>query len=529
MKKGEIQVLIVDDDKAIGNTLSEVIVRAGYNATVCTRTDDALNQARLKNFHAAVIDCMLPAMNGLNFTDALRQSRFGDGVVILISGIFRDKSFETDALKRTKAIGFLQKPFGPADLMTLLKPRLDALVVDKQQWTLQTILTKKVESSRDRLKVVEHLEEIKGIEFAFVLSILADAKVSGSLNIVSEDGNIFGIKLQQGKVSSVDSDTADEVAIRYLSDTGYLTQADWTEFENTDVKKNSPLLRLVQAGNISPHAAREAHKDQVVHDLKRILQFSKVNINFSPEADSGADANAIELTELFAELNSTFDALLTVDYLQHFFEEKIMISSIQKMVSFNQNHPVWSLPIVKRIENIVDAVSNGATLKEMLAAKAEDSNVLKAAYCLVMFRQILFTDAQTIKNFEQETAKRKKVITDITGKTPHQIFHYFGTSPDAKNNEVQKLFIEFVKANHPDRLPADAPVELRDSTTKLFSMVSEAYETLTDPAKLLEYQNKIKAKEAASIGARAKQAIDLPKDLGAFEDECPQGNTGRIG
>jgi len=95
MKKGDINVLIVDDDQTVGRTLSEVINRAGYKATFASRADEALNVVRMKQIHAAVIDCMLPAMNGIALVEELRKTRFHKGAVVLMSGIFRDKSFES--------------------------------------------------------------------------------------------------------------------------------------------------------------------------------------------------------------------------------------------------------------------------------------------------------------------------------------------------------------------------------------------------------------------------------------------------
>lgn len=76
MKKSDINVLIVDDDQTIGRTLSEVITRAGYRADVVNRGDEALNIVRIKNIHAAVIDCMLPAMNGIKLVEELRRLDF---------------------------------------------------------------------------------------------------------------------------------------------------------------------------------------------------------------------------------------------------------------------------------------------------------------------------------------------------------------------------------------------------------------------------------------------------------------------
>jgi len=308
MKKSDINVLIVDDDKAIGKTLSEAIVRAGYKPLWASRADEALNMVRLKHVHVAVIDCMLPVKNGVQLGEELRKTRFDNGAIVLMSGIFRDKSFEAEALKKTGAIAYLEKPFGPVDLLAALKPALDGLA-DGQKWTLQSVLTKKIESVRDRVKIVEHLEEIRAGEVALVLSILLEARISGFLNLASSSGDIYGISIHNGKVMGVDSDQADELAIRFLIDTGYLTQQDWDEFTSTQDKK-ARLQLLVNSGYISPHAAFQARRDQIIYDLKRILKSERLNLSFVPDTGDGIKGEGVEMLDLFLEMSDALDQSL---------------------------------------------------------------------------------------------------------------------------------------------------------------------------------------------------------------------------
>lgn len=494
MKKSDINILIVDDDKAIGKTLSEAVVRAGYKAFVANRADDALNLAKLKLIHAAVIDCMLPLMNGVTLGEELRKTRFDNGVIVLISGIFRDKAFEAEAVQKTRALAYLQKPFGVNDLLGVLKPALEELVED-QHWSLQTILVKNLNKTRERVKVVEHLEEIRGVETAFVLSILMDAGVSGFLNIVSEAGGIYGIGLQNGKIVTVDSDEGDEVVVRYLIDTGYLTKQDWDEFASGESRK-APLQKLVAAGYISPHAALQAKRDQIVFDLKRILRFEKVNINFVPDQGASGDLDGLGLGDLFADLNESIDVLLDMDYLKKFFQST-MASAIRKLETYSKDNPVWGIPLVDRVKSQLKSIDENIVLEKLLAQNtAFEAAILKAIYFLVIFRQVLFADAAATRNFETEAARRKKVFNDLKGKDPFQIFAYFGTSEDARNSEVESVFREFVKTNHPDRLPPEAPPALRDVTNSIFALVSGAYDTLINPAKRNAYQGQVLAQIA---------------------------------
>lgn len=511
MKKSEINVLIVDDDKAIGKTLSEAIVRAGYKPLWASRADEALNMVRLKHVHIAVIDCMLPVKNGVALGEELRKTRFDNGAIVLMSGIFKDKSFEAEAMKKTGAIAYLQKPFGPSDLLAAIKPALDSLA-DGQRWTLQSILTKKIESVRDRVKIVENLEEIRGTEAALALSILLEARISGFLNLASSTGDIYGISIQNGKVLGVDSDQAEELAIQYLIDTGYLTEQDKGEFTASHDKK-ARLQLLVSAGYISPHAAYQARRDQIVHDLIRILKSERFNLSFVPDAgDSAAKIDGVEMLDLFCELNETLDSCLTVDYLKEFFQS-VMPSTVKAVDTLSVDHAIWTLPIIGRAKERLSDLNGQSSLQSLLAKNTADEwNFLKALYMFVVFGQILFTDSGALKNFEAEAAGRQKVLSALQGKSPVEIFAFFGTSKDAKPREVETVFKEFMKANHPDRLPPGVPESLRKVTDTLFRTVSGAYDTLANPDKRAAYEaqvNSARAEREIKADTLANEALEF--------------------
>lgn len=514
MKKSDISVLVVDDDRAIGQTLCEAITRSGYQAVFAARGDEALNLVRIRHIHAAVVDCMLPGLNGISLVEELRKTRFDNGIVILMSGVFKDKSFEQEAIAKTGAVEYLQKPFGPLDLMSVLKPILDGLI-GNQEWSLQTILSKKLTSTRDRVKVVEHLEEIKGVEMAFVLSILMDAKASGYLNLVAENDGLFGVTLRNGQIMSVDSEDADKASIRFLIDTGYLINEDLSEYEAklAEERRNgrAPLEKLVNLGYISPHAAEQAKHDQILSDVKRILRFKELNINFVPEAPGPSRMEGLDLVAIFSELNDALEALLTREYLRDFFKP-YMNGNLKNVGSLAPDHPIFSLPIIKRSEDYLKNL-NRDLASIIKTNPGQELEILRAVYLLIIFRQLLFIDLGVSKGFAEEVKRRQKMLEALETKDPAEVFQYFGSSSDPKESELRDIYKEFIKSNHPDNVSPDAPAELRKITERIFSIVSSAHDVLTVPEKkklhLAEKQSRLaeRAMRAEGIAADGLEMI----------------------
>lgn len=481
MKKSDLHVLIVDDDKAVGKTLSEVVKRAGYKPVCVVKVDDALNFIRLRPIHAAIVDCMLPKMNGIELVKAFRQTQFGSSPVILISGIFKDKSFEQESIRKTGAAAFLQKPFSIEDLTKELDTALEHLTSD-QKFDLHMLITRKLQTARERLKVIERLESITGAEVPLVLAILMESKASGFLNFVSDTGEIYGVTLAGGGLSHLDSGEAEETSIHLLQEAGYLDPQDWESFQGEKGKK-APLAKLVETGLVSPHAVKESQKKQIIQDLNRILAYPSLQISFVPDSEDQQAFDGLSMIELFRKIELSLDVQLSDEYLESFFESA-MENAVEKMPSLSDDHGIWEMQLLARVPDLKTWCDQGISLKEMLETSPDGRiNILKAIYMLVVFRQVLFEDANKVKSLEAQYGRARRMFEDLKTKNPFEIFAYFGAGENPRASDVEKIYKEFAKSNHPDTLPREAPNDIKEMANKTFAMVSDAHDILVDDKK----------------------------------------------
>src|SRR4051812_20165814 len=109
--KNAIKVLIVDDDKNMAQALSDIVKRMGFKPVVATKPVDALNIVRLQTVHAAIVDVLLPKMTGVELVGEFRKTKFADNPVVFVSGVFKDRGFASETIRKTQAVEFLFKPF----------------------------------------------------------------------------------------------------------------------------------------------------------------------------------------------------------------------------------------------------------------------------------------------------------------------------------------------------------------------------------------------------------------------------------
>lgn len=113
-----MRILVVEDDRSIADFIAGGLRQEGYVADVAGNGVDGLDMARAHAYDAAVIDVMLPRLDGLSLVGALRRAGVQTPVLVLSA-----KHSVEDRVKglQTGADDYLTKPFAFAELLARLQ------------------------------------------------------------------------------------------------------------------------------------------------------------------------------------------------------------------------------------------------------------------------------------------------------------------------------------------------------------------------------------------------------------------------
>jgi two-component system OmpR family response regulator len=116
-----MRVLVVEDDAAIARLLARGLREAGFTVDEAADGDAGLQRARLDTYDVAIIDLMLPKLDGLGLIEAIRRAGIDTPVLILTARHSID-----DRVRGLQAGGddYLVKPFAFAELLA----RVQALI-----------------------------------------------------------------------------------------------------------------------------------------------------------------------------------------------------------------------------------------------------------------------------------------------------------------------------------------------------------------------------------------------------------------
>lgn len=115
---GERTVLIVDDDRDVGDILQKIILdQTDYKAVWIAESDLALDAAWYLRPSLLLLDYMLPSIDGLDLYDRLQGMEGMRGVPTVLISASETLPFEE---LRARGIYLLKKPFELGDLLDML-------------------------------------------------------------------------------------------------------------------------------------------------------------------------------------------------------------------------------------------------------------------------------------------------------------------------------------------------------------------------------------------------------------------------
>jgi two-component system response regulator PilR (NtrC family) len=118
-RKGTI--LVIDDEEIMREILEALLTREGYEVRLASNATEGLELARALPFDAAVVDMMMPGMDGISTLEELKKT--DDDLPVLMITAFASVENAIKAMKRG-AFDYITKPFKNDEVLVVLRNAL---------------------------------------------------------------------------------------------------------------------------------------------------------------------------------------------------------------------------------------------------------------------------------------------------------------------------------------------------------------------------------------------------------------------
>jgi CheY-like chemotaxis protein len=113
-------ILVLDDDEHVAETLQMILVARGYKVRIAYSAEEAIEVIANWEPDLAIVDVMLPRMNGIQFADVLR-SNYPSCQLILVSGHPGTSELLDAARKNGQPLfEILAKPLHPTHILEIV-------------------------------------------------------------------------------------------------------------------------------------------------------------------------------------------------------------------------------------------------------------------------------------------------------------------------------------------------------------------------------------------------------------------------
>src|SRR5438094_4698550 len=111
-------VLVVDDEEIMREILEALLTREDYDVRLATTAQEGLDLARSMPFDAAIVDVMLPGMDGITALDEFKK--IDDDLPVLMITAFASVENAIAAMKRG-AFDYITKPFKNDEVLVVIR------------------------------------------------------------------------------------------------------------------------------------------------------------------------------------------------------------------------------------------------------------------------------------------------------------------------------------------------------------------------------------------------------------------------
>ena len=156
MKKKDIKILLVDDEKDILEIVGYNLSQEGYQISTASNGKEAIIKAKKELPQLIILDVMMPEMDGIEACENIRKiPELQDTIITFLTA--RSEDYSQVAGFDAGADDYIAKPIKPKVLVSKVKALLRRLKEDTK--TTSTLMLGNIEINREEYKIFNNGKE----------------------------------------------------------------------------------------------------------------------------------------------------------------------------------------------------------------------------------------------------------------------------------------------------------------------------------------------------------------------------------
>jgi DNA-binding response OmpR family regulator len=572
-------VLVVDDDRNVQRMLADALSRQGFRVTVEHDGEAALRAFDREPFDAVLLDVLLPVLNGYEVARRIKSSPRGQSTpVLMLSGIYKTRMHQQEAVERHGAAGFVEKPFKLGQLFGKLQGVLGArypqppprAAPDATDAAPEPLADPRAQDEASEVEATESGEaeasergDFRTRPFPELLASLHRRRATGGL-LLRRDKVKKIVFFRRGLPESVKSNRLSECLGRVMVRERMISEGDCeASLRRMKAEGRQQGTVLIEMGCISPHNLRYALELQLRLKLLDVFGWTRGEYQFNPQATPPPETVRLEMSPaaiIYEGLRRTFDqkrldAALGEVAGQYVHPAPDPLFAAQDMGLGEEEGGLLAVMdgsrTVRELRRLgpLSALETDRFLYALMVTGMVELQPTRRSLSPVPPRRPLapaapagdrpWDDDEEVLELEEEVPpdeeihQRERLLGTLAAMRRMDFFELLGLHPDAPPEAVRQAAVELLREYRLD-VPAQSS-EVQAVADQVASLVREAHDTLIDPQRRARYREELgqggvrhevgeavgRMLEAESAFRRGEQLLaagEMPGAHAAFEE-----------
>ena len=477
------RILIVDDDPSISRFISESLRLRGYEVSSFASAEPALAALAQTPCDLALLDILLPGTNGLQLCRQLRQATAtADLPVIMMTAFYKQADQIREAREQYGATDYLLKPFS----LKALHDRVAELIgvpggaVPAERLSVEGTL-----AATPLPRIIHNLYSLRA---------------TGLLHL--ERGDVKKVVyIKSGYPIFVRSNLVREFLGQMLVRCGAINADDLNRCMALAKESGRQIgTVLIEAGLITPHDLNDLLHRQVVDKLLELFAWPDGNYRFIQAREFKEGITCIDLSPANLILQGLREHAVSSQL-------EVLLAPHRDRYLFPAGNPLYrfqEIQLTPGEQRIFDQCTGRYTPADLLKRHQLSRRDIEPLLAALLVTGILESRAEPASDQEvcceapaENRARREEFLKQYAWMMQQDYFKLLGVSESEPREQVRKAYHGLVKQYHPDRFfEQDLLPDLREKVNALFQRISDAHETLTDPARKSRYLSELRGKKS---------------------------------
>lgn len=185
------EIMVVDDDQDLRESVAEVLREAGFAVTEASRGEEALEHLAHQNFDLILLDLIMPGLSGLELMGRIREKSPRMPVIMITAFASVDNAV---AAMRQGASDYITKPFRIDGLLASVGRVLEEARFDNCMTSLDLDTVLSCLSNPLRRQILVRVEQEGGLRFMDIcrkLELTDHTKMNFHLKILKEAAFLY--------------------------------------------------------------------------------------------------------------------------------------------------------------------------------------------------------------------------------------------------------------------------------------------------------------------------------------------------